>query len=186
MNMRYKSLVSQYIKAKDNNKPHLMDKVFSEQASLKMIVQTDNISFPAEVSGLDKITRTLVLDFNNSYDNIYTLCLTDTVDQHQNRNHLNCRWLVCMTEKSSGSSRLGYGDYQWNFEEKTSGLARLLTITIDNMILLPDELQPDVLSWFDNLPYPWVLSSELRATMPDIELLNDTLLPLYQATNSIG
>lgn len=183
MNKRYQSLVSQYIKAKDNGKPHLMDRVFSEQASLKMIVQTDNISFPAEVSSVDKITQTLVLDFNNSYENIYTLCLTDTVNQHQN--HLNCHWLVCMTEKSSGSLRLGYGDYQWDFEESTSGLAQLLTITIDNMVILPDELQPDVLSWFDDQPYPWVLSSELRTTMPDIKLLNDTLLPLYQINDSI-
>lgn len=184
MNKRYKSLVSQYIKAKDNNKPHLMDTVFSKQATLKMIVQTDKISFPAEVTGLDNITRTLVQDFNNSYENIYTLCLTDTVQQHQN--HLNCRWVVCMTDKASKSLRLGYGDYLWSFEEDVSALASHLAITIENMILLPQELQPEVLSWFDKLPYPWVLSSELQATMPDVELLTETLLPLYQTGDCSG
>jgi hypothetical protein len=172
-----KILVSQYIKAKDNNKPHLMKSVFSRHARLEMIVQTGNISFPAKVTGVDKITQTLVCEFNTTYENIYTLCLTDTLQQIQNQ--LNCRWIVCMTEKTSGSLRLGYGDYQWSFEN-ASGLANHLVITIEHMIILPQALQPEVLACFESLPYPWALSSELQAAMPDVELLTDTLLPLYQ------
>ncbi|GGK55526.1 hypothetical protein [Amphritea balenae] len=186
MNKRYQNLISQYIKAKDNSKPHLMAKVFAEQAVLKMNVQTDNIAFPAEVLGVDKITHTLVQDFNNSYDNIYTLCITDSVDQYQHHNHLSCRWLVCMTEKSSGSLRLGYGDYHWCFEEKSSGLISQLTITIDDMQILPEGMESEILSWFDTLPYPWALSSELKTTMPDIELLYKTLQPLFREDTSLS
>ena len=178
MNKRYQNLISQYIKAKDNSKPHLMAKVFTEQATLKMNVQTDNISFPAEVQSVDNITRTLVQDFNNSYNNIYTLCITDSVDQHQH--HLSCRWLVCMTEKLSGSLRLGFGDYHWSFEERPTGLICQLTITIDDMQILPDDITSEILSWFGTLSYPWVLSSELKTTLPDIELLYKTLQPLFQ------
>ncbi|SFG53423.1 hypothetical protein [Neptunomonas qingdaonensis] len=173
-----KILISQYIKAKDNNKPHLMKRVFSQHATLEMSVQTDNISFPAKVTGLDNITQTLVCEFNTTYENIYTLCLTDTVQQNQNQ--LNCRWIVCMTEKTSGSLRLGYGDYQWGFEKNVPCLANHLVITIEHMVILPQALQPDVLSWFDKLPYPWALSSELQATMPDVKLLSDSLVALYQ------
>lgn len=182
MNTRFKSLISQYIKAKDNNKPHLMNGVFAEQATLKMLVQTDNISFPAEVEGLGNITHTLVSEFNNKYENIYTLCLIDTVQQQQRS--LNCRWVVCMTEKASGSLRLGYGDYLWSFTDDTPTLINDLTITIENMTLLPPELQPQALSWFDKLPYLWALSSDLQTTVPDIELLITTLKPLYQTKDS--
>ncbi|WP_028469552.1 hypothetical protein [Neptunomonas japonica] len=182
MNTRFKSLISQYIKAKDNNKPHLMNEVFAEPATLKMLVQTDNISFPAEVEGSKRITQTLVSEFNNKYENIYTLCLSDTVQQQQN--NLKCRWVVCMTEKASGSLRLGYGDYLWHFTDNTPALVNDLTITIENMTLLPQELQPQVLSWFDRLPCPWALSSELQKTVPDIELLITTLKSLYQTKDN--
>ncbi|WP_293268604.1 hypothetical protein [Neptunomonas sp.] len=181
MNTRFKHLINQYIKAKDNNKPHLMNEVFAEQATLKMLVQTDNISFPAAVEGLGNITHTLVSEFNNKYENIYTLCFIDTVQQQDN--NLSCRWVVCMTEKASGSLRLGYGDYLWSFTGHPHALVNGLTITIENMTLLPQELQPHVLSWFDQRPYPWVLSSELQTTVPNIELLIATLLPIYQTKN---
>lgn len=178
MNNKKINLINQYIKAKDNNKPHLMKYVFSEQARLEMIVQTGNISFPAQVAGLDKITQTLVCEFNTTYENIYTLCLTDTLQQTQNR--LKCRWVVCMTDKTSQSLRIGYGNYQWDFENDTSALVHHLAITIENMSILPQSLQSDVLSWFDKQPFPWALSSELQTTMPDNKLLSETLIPLYR------
>lgn len=178
MNHTHTNLISQYIKAKDNNKPHLMKSVFSEQAMLEMIVQTSNISFPAKVIGRDAITQILVCEFNNIYENIYTLCLTDTLEQNQN--YSSCRWIVCMTEKAPQSLRVGFGNYQWEFENDTLGLVNHLVITIEYMTLLPQSLQSDVLSWFDKLPCPWALSSELKATAPDIQLLSDTLKPAYQ------
>jgi len=165
----YKKIISIYIKAKDDSKPHLMKSVFSENAILKMKVQTENISFPADVIGVDDITEALVRNFNNTYENIYTVCLSDTVEQRGDV--LACRWLVGMTDKASGLPRVGFGDYQWIFDGEGSGLVSHLTIAIDDMIVLPLEFQSDVISWCANLSYPWVLSSEVVASMPDIDLL---------------
>ncbi|WP_432470378.1 hypothetical protein [Amphritea sp. HPY] len=169
MNNKYGTLISRYIKAKDDNKPHLMKSVFSEDATLRMKVKTENISFPSDVTGLNEITETLVREFNKSYENIYTICLSDTVEQHEDA--LNCRWIVGMTEKASGLSRVGFGDYQWCFESEGSNLVSHLTIVIEDMIILPRESQSDVMYWFDNLSYPWALSSKAVASMPDVALL---------------
>lgn len=169
MNKEYKALISRYIKAKDESKPHLMTSVFSEESTLRMKVQTDNISFPSEVSGLDEITETLVRGFNQSYENIYTVCLSDTVEQCEDT--LSCRWLVGMTEKASGLSRVGFGDYQWSFDGECPNRVSHLTILIEDMIVLPLEDQAEVMSWFDNLSYPWALSSEVVASVPNIAIL---------------
>lgn len=171
MNSKYEDLVSRYIKAKDENKPHLMESVFSEDAILKMKVQSDNISFPPDVAGLHEITETLIRKFNNSYENVYTICFTDTWEQRENI--LNCRWLVGMTEQASGSCRVGFGDYQWTFGDEESNLARHLTIVIERMIVLPRESQSEVMSWFDKLSYPWAHSSEVLSSMPDVALLTE-------------
>lgn len=104
MKNEYRTIISMYIKAKDESKPHLMKSIFSENATLRMKVQTENISFPSDVTGLNEITETLIRDFNNSYENIYTICLSDTIEQREDV--LNCRWLVGMTEKDSGLSRV--------------------------------------------------------------------------------
>lgn len=174
MSGNLQELVSRYIKAKDNSKPHLMTAVFTQQATLKMVVKTDNISFPADVSGEEQITQTLVSEFNSTYENIYTLCLSDTLRQAGKT--LNCRWLVCMTEKSSGALRVGCGDYRWRFEGDAPALANELTIVIETMVMFPHQARSEVIHWFDRQPYPWVLSSEMLQTMPDIKQLTELKL----------
>ncbi len=146
-----------------------MANVFSKDATLKIKVKTDNISFPSDVTGLSEITEILIRDFNKSYENIYTICLADTLEQHENV--LNCRWLVGMTEKASGSPRVGFGDYHWSFEAEGSHLVTHLTIVIEDMIVLPREPQSEVMSWFDSLSYPWALLSDVLASMPEVALL---------------
>jgi hypothetical protein len=83
MNLDSKQLISRYISAKDGSKPHLMQSVFSENATLNMRVNSDNISFPADTAGVNDITDVLIHKFNQTYENIYTLCLTDTWQQVQ-------------------------------------------------------------------------------------------------------
>ncbi len=171
MKREYENIINSYIKAKDGNKPHLMKDVFSESATLTMKVQTDKISFPPEVAGVDHITEALIHKFNNSYENVYTICLADTVEQ--DINIINCRWLVGMTEKSSGSSRVGFGEYKWSFIDDGSSLVSHLTIIIENMVVLPIEAQREVMSWFCNLAYPWAMSSDVSTSVPDIALLSE-------------
>jgi hypothetical protein len=45
-------VLTTYFRAKDENRPHLMQEAFSETATLEMIVKTDAISFPLTVSTL--------------------------------------------------------------------------------------------------------------------------------------
>ncbi len=171
MNREFKNIVRSYIKAKDENKPHLMNGIFSESATLKMKVETDNISFPSEVTGLKDITEVLIHKFNNSYENIYTICLADTLKQDNNT--ICCRWLVGMTEKSSGSSRVGFGEYKWSFVDNRTCLVDHLTIVIENMVVLPGEAQHEMMSWLGNLSYPWASSSDVLTSVPDIALLSE-------------
>lgn len=60
INDLHKTLISNYIKAKDGNKPHQMQNVFSKFAVLDMNVKTENIAFPSKTNGLDLITDVLV------------------------------------------------------------------------------------------------------------------------------
>jgi len=174
----YKVLVNRYIKAKDSNKPHLMSSVFSENAVLEMKVKSDNISFPPNVTGCKQITEILVREFSQSYENIYTICVSDTVEQSSAT--LNCRWLVGMTETSSGLHKVGFGDYFWLFDATKNVLVSQLTIIIDSMVILPSERQSALMPWLDSLPAPWALSSEILVSMPNIPELSevrDKLIP---------
>jgi len=175
MNSEYKKLVRRYIRAKDENKPHLMESTFSSDATLSMSVRSDNISFPSEVSGLNEISQTLVREFNNTYENIYTFCLLDTVEPNalneQIKNTLKCDWLVGMTEKSSGSSRVGCGSYQWHFKNEGACLTSHLNITIEQMLIVSEENQLALLAWLNNLAYPWVHSSDILSSMPNFAAL---------------
>ena len=69
--------IQTYLRAKDENRPHLMKRVFAETAELEMTVETDAISFPPLTVGVDEITRVLVRDFDQINENVYTFCLTN-------------------------------------------------------------------------------------------------------------
>lgn len=151
-----------------------MKQVFSKHASLSMQVKTSTIDFPDELTGLDEITKTLVQNFHNTYENVYTFCLNDSIkvntDTSANAGEtLQCRWLVGMTDKNAGSHRVGFGDYEWHFEQDRA-LVKHLTITIEDMIVLPKEHEKQVFIWLSNLTYPWI-SAEIISLAPEIKLL---------------
>jgi len=171
MNLDYKQLISRYIRAKDESKPHLMQSVFSENATLNMQVNSDNISFPADTAGINDITEVLIVKFNETYENIYTLCLTDTWQQHSNT--VSCRWLVFMTEKHSGVTRVGFGLYDWSFEGEGLNLVGHLKIEIEEMQLFPQQLQPEILSCMDKVPYPWISTADALHSMSAVTVLNE-------------
>ncbi|EAQ67117.1 hypothetical protein MED121_14359 [Marinomonas sp. MED121] len=163
--------IGRYIQGKDGNKPYLLEKVFSQDAVLKMLVQSDAISFPAEVVGADEIINTLSSEFNLAYENIYTLCFLDTVTQSNTL--INCRWLVGMTSKDSAEVRVGYGDYHWTFELDDSIQAKKLTIVIEDMLVLDKEYRSQILPWLASCTYPWAISSDVLSKMPDIDVLSE-------------
>lgn len=143
-----------------------MDAVFSEDACLQMQVRTEAISFPQSTVGQKAITQVLVKDFNQTYENIYTFCLEDTVIIENNT--LQCRWLVYMNDITSGLSRVGFGNYQWEFAE--SNLVTHLKIMIDDMAILP--VDNKLLSWVEGMPYPWASSTDMLGSLPEIDALN--------------
>ncbi|NTV56490.1 MAG: hypothetical protein HGA74_04315, partial [Deltaproteobacteria bacterium] len=46
-----------YLRAKDQNRPHLMRWAFTDTATLNMIVKTEAISFPPLSNGIESITE---------------------------------------------------------------------------------------------------------------------------------
>jgi len=168
---QYTRQISQYIRAKDDNKPHLMPTVFADNAQLRMQVNSENISFPAETSGLSEITQTLIRGFNQSYENIYTICLRDSLEQRARA--IDCRWIVAMTESSTGLTRVGFGDYLWLFADNDSNLVNHLTITIQDMQLFDEQYQSAIMSCFSRLSYPWGATSEVLAAVSEVAILSE-------------
>lgn len=157
--------VVRYIRAKDCNRPHLLDIAFSEDAVLQMLVQTESISFPASSVGREAIAETLVRRFNQTYENIYTLCIG--APPAANAEAFSCDWLVAMSEKQGGAVRIGCGRYDWSFSH-VNHRVRALTITIEAMEMLPRETLGPVMKWVSGLPYPWCSRQLATGTPPNL------------------
>jgi hypothetical protein len=153
-----------YLQAKDENRPHLTKRAFASTARLEVNSNTNAISFPAVTSGLDAITQVLVRDFAKTYENVYTFCLCD--EPEGKAASFRCPWLVGMSDKATGSVRVGCGEYDWSFQEEGDHLVDHLVIGITAMaILLPDNLFP-VMGWLSKLPYTWCPASAAIKEMP--------------------
>jgi hypothetical protein len=143
--------IETYIRAKDGNRPFLIADAFTADAELTMKVNTSEISFPATVNGAKAISKVLVSEFAERYENVYTFCIGDPPAAGP---AFSCDWLVCMSEKGTGLARAGFGRYDWVAAEN-SGQVRQLRITIEEMTALPQDTVDPILRWADALPYPW-------------------------------
>jgi len=158
-------LIQTYLRAKDENRPYLMPAAFAPDAMVEMVVPGGEISFPARMDGLDSITQVLVRDFSRSYENIYTFCL-DAPVQAVADNGFGCDWLVLMTDKASGSARVGCGSYRWQFRRDYQWRVRRLIIEIRVMRVLPAAKAPALFNWSTRLSYPWTAHDEVLAYAP--------------------
>jgi hypothetical protein len=166
----YKNIIRNYIRAKDDNKPHLMKAAFTGSATLAMKVNTSNISFPSNVIGLDEITDVLVRKFSQTYENVYTFCFVDSLDSQDGA--MSCKWLVGMSERDGRGVRIGCGRYDWGFEDEKGQLASSLVITIEQMLIFSSEETNQLIEWIGNLPYPFCDSGVALDRMPDFESLD--------------
>ena len=157
--------IAAYIKAKDGNRPHLIDAAFTRDAILKMQVRTDSISFPASAIGRAAIAETLVRRFNQTYENIYTFCI-GAPPAGPDRS-FSCDWLVAMSEKESREVRVGAGRYDWTFAADDHRVGSL-TITIDVMETLAQDRLAPVMAWVSSLPYPWCSGETATQAAPDL------------------
>ena len=157
-----------YFRAKDENRPYLLEEVFASDAELVIRNQSANIAFPAVTRGRHAIAEVLVRSFALSYENIYSFYLERPAAGVQ---EFACAWLVAMSERSSGNVRVGCGTYVWAFETRAPRLANRLAINIEAMQVLPHSEFKPVFAWLSALNYPWSSAASALQSIPRIELL---------------
>jgi hypothetical protein len=160
--------VATYIRAKDENRPYLMERAFAENATLEMVVNSGTISFPPISIGLHAISDVLVRRFAQTYENVHTFCLA--APPRIGAVNFSCDWLVGMSEKDSRRVRVGCGRYDWLF--RSQGLVERLTITIHLMESLAPSRLASLTNWLSRLPYPWCAAPAALADIPSIEELH--------------
>ena len=156
------AVIDAYLRAKDGNRPHLLRAAFTDNASLRMHVRTAGISFPPGAVGRQAIAELLVSRFNETWENIYTLCVGDP--PAAGVTSFACGWLVAMSSKLDRLVRIGCGRYDWAFDPAT-GLARSLVITIDAMETTSWDVDA-MIDWASALPYPWCDVRRLQSGAP--------------------
>lgn len=167
MNKQHRLLIENYIKAKDTNKPHLMKNSFKMNANLEIIVNSKNINFPQNSSGLSAITKVLIQDYNANFENVYTLCFEEK--SFEQDSSFGFRWFVTMNDRKTKELKAGFGTYIWSFDED---LVSSLEIRIDQMNVIEESFKDEVIDSISKLPYPWCKEKDLREVTKDIKCLN--------------
>jgi hypothetical protein len=174
-------LLRNYFHAKDENRPHLLASVFSESATLEMVVKTGTISFPSLSQGMSAISDVLVGRFAQTYENVYSFYFSRPPPGVP---AFSCDWLVGMSEKATGLPRVGCGRYDWSFRREAPFTVDRLVITIEHMqSLAPHELR-SIMGWLTALPYPWCSATSAIGSAPAIGALEPVLQ--YLGRNSAG
>ena len=158
-----------YFRAKDENRPHLLEDVFASAAELVIHNRSENIAFPAVTHGRAAIAEVLVRSFVLSYENIYSFYLERPAAGVE---EFKCAWLVGMTERSTRKVRVGCGTYAWTFEPHAPHVASRLAITIEAMQVLPHSEFEPVFAWLGALSYPWSSAASALQGIPRSELLS--------------
>lgn len=171
--LTFEKLIHTYIRAKDENRPHMLACAFTPDAVLEMDVRATTIDFPPITKGLASITDVL-RKFSQTYENIYTFCLAHPWLVAIEDPHYSFDWMVGMSEKNSGDVYVGCGRYDW-YRSDTSGLIAHFKITIEAMQVLPGEHLQSVLDWLAEIPYPWCTAGEIIKTAPGIEMLEPVI-----------
>ena len=170
-----------YFHAKDENRPHVLDHVFTSDASLYVHNKSENIDFPAATRGRGAIADVLVRQFNRTYENIYSFYLARPPTTAKS---FICTWLVGMTEKDSKSTRVGCGTYEWTFSPEPPCLASTLVISIHAMSILAPDNTGAVLTWLLQLGYPWCAPEQAFSLAPSTHELAPILQ--YLRRTAIG
>ena len=164
-----------YFHAKDENRPHLLERVFTPDARLLVVNHSSAIAFPARTVGREAIAEVLVRRFGQAYENVYSFYLQRPPTDART---FSCDWLVAMSEKESKGVRVGCGRYEWVFDAAQAGQASHLTITIHAMqVLPPGELSP-VMAWVRALDYPWCTVDAATRSAPENEHVASVLRQL--------
>jgi hypothetical protein len=156
-----RSLLEQYVQAKDGVQPQLMRDIYVPDAVLTYSIATDTISFPAKTIGMDAITDTLVVQFATRFGSCktYYVCETPPADDAV---FVQIPWLVLMREPAAQALRIGKGYYDWRFTQPARVTA--MHIHIERRDASPDGDQALLSAAQAELPYPWLRPATLRDT----------------------
>jgi hypothetical protein len=156
------TVLRNYLHAKDENRPHILDAVFEIDAELEIRNHSAAIAFPALTRGRSAIADVAVRSFGQTYENVYTFCLDRPVGPQR---HFECGWLVAMTAKAGGTVRVGCGRYDWEFGDRRPHLATRLVITISAMEMLAASTSATILESIGRLDYPWSSAAQVRSAL---------------------
>jgi hypothetical protein len=170
-----------YFHAKDENRPCLLDRVFTSDASLHIDNSCSNITFPIVTQGRGAIADTLVTQFNKTYENIYSFYLARPPEA---ADAFCCAWLVGMTEKDTKNTRVGCGTYDWTFSSGAPRLASALVISIHAMVVLPPSTASLVFPWLQRAGYPWTSAAQACTFAPPLPELDPVVQ--YLRRQAIG
>jgi hypothetical protein len=174
-----RATVEGYLRAKDGNRPCLMERAFAAGAVLEVVAAAGTIAFPPVTRGRDGIADVLVRRFAQAYENVCTFCLADAPPD--DASEFSCDWLVGMSEKESRRVRVGCGRYDWRFEKDAAWRADRLTITIRAMESLDAGHLAPVMAWLCRLPYPWCPAATALAGLPALAALDPVRAHLARA-----
>lgn len=166
------SVLAGYFRAKDANRPHRLDRVFSVDARLEVRNASSSIAFPAVTIGREQIAEVLVRQFGRTYENVYSFYLSRPAGLVR---QFICPWLVGMTDKDSRTVRVGCGTYHWSLTYEPTPIATALVISIEAMQVLDPSSGPRVLAWLEALPYPWTSVEAVVHAAPGLEELMPVL-----------
>ena len=113
-----------YLHAKDENRPHILERVFDANAELVVVDDSDAISFPARTIGRGEVIarHVLVRNFGQTYENVYSFYLNNL---SADTAAFSCDWLgpQCRRSKANPyvSGAVGYND--WSFAQAAPQLA---------------------------------------------------------------
>lgn len=124
-------LVSSYLQAKDEQRPHLFRTVFAHDA-----VFQSRFTFDTDFADEDEHHGAVAIAevfkrLGATCENIYTVCFDDTVVV-DDVTAFSCGWAVVMQERQSGRMRLAVGTYDWQVDA-AAAVARRLDVVMTHM-----------------------------------------------------
>jgi hypothetical protein len=158
------AVLRNYVHAKDENRAHLLDAVFTTDAVLEVRNQSSAIAFPDLTQGREAVGDVLVRQFGQTYENVYTFYLDRPVLPAR---AFSCGWVIAMTDKATRGVRVGCGRYDWVFDPAPPYLACRITISIDAMEVLPASAWAETWRGLQRLGYPWTSAAEAASALPN-------------------